>query len=176
MNLNKPQVLYILIFITFVLVSVLLTPYQLKRFFTLNSKVKALKKRIVQVNEDIKSQDKLDADKEKIRREIIDFKSKIATSTDISTLQANISKSAKRNGIEIVEINLENPKSYKANLESKFFLLPIKIALRCGFHSLGHFLNEIERGDYFLEIKNLLIQGSKPYHNVNIEILVLIKK
>lgn len=171
---NKRLVVYVSIIAVFVILTVWFTPMQIKTFLVLGKKNKELKKEIVKVEEEIKSRSRVLSDQEELKNQINEFKNKILTSQDISGLQAYISAKAKDNNMEIVEIEAAvNPQLYKSTSYGKFFHLPIRIKLKCGFHNLGRFLNDIEKSDYSLAVSSLSIIEGKSHNEVGIEIMAL---
>lgn len=166
----------IFIVIAFLLVLFVVTPFQVKTFFSLISKTKDYKKKIAQVKKDISSRDQFIAQKETIAKEIMQLASKVIGSCDISGIQAYISSKAKDHGLEISEISASMLQSYKKTSKGNFYHIPISIKAKCGFHNLGRFLDEIEKSDYFLVVKRLAIKGQRPYHEVEIDIVGLTKE
>ncbi|MCP4653384.1 MAG: type 4a pilus biogenesis protein PilO [Candidatus Omnitrophica bacterium] len=176
MILNKKTAIYAGVTTGFIAIAFVLTPLQLKSIFTLNTKIDDLKENISKTTADINSKQQFISDIKKIKESIASLKGEIIPSQDISTLQAYLSKQAKENNIEIVETGSGMPIVAKIINTERFLYVPISIATQCGFHSLGRFLSEIEKGKYSLKIDSLTISGSKPYHSVSIRLLALVKE
>ena len=176
-KIKLDEKLEICIFIVFVFLALLVgaTPYQVKSYFALGGKIKKLNKNISQIKLDISSQNRYLADKDKINRQIMDLGSRIITSQEVSLIQAYISTKAGENGLEVVEMGSGALIKHRTISKGTFYRAPIRLKLRCGYHNLARFLNELEKADYYLEVRTLTVNSAKPYHKVELEIVALVK-
>lgn len=170
-NLDK-HIIYLSICGVVILILIVLLPLQIKSIFVLRTKIKDLKKNLLQTNQDINSRQSIAADIEKVKKDIVILKNKIITSKDISSVQAVISSTAKENNLEVTEIEAS---VQKAVVQGNFSALPIDTKLKGGFHNLGGFLNALEKTDYSLTVKKLSILSLQPNNEINIEFQILIK-
>ncbi|MFH1767732.1 MAG: type 4a pilus biogenesis protein PilO [Candidatus Omnitrophota bacterium] len=176
MKLDKRAGTYIFICLSFIILSSLATPLQIKGLISSIGKIKRLQNNITRAKADIDSKHGVLLEKAQIKKDIEGIDSKIISSQETSALQIYISTKAKENGLEIIEIDSLKTESKDSGKKGKFSYLPIKLEMKGGFHNLGRFFSEIESGEYFFEVKSLFIQTSKPQPNIKIEMAVVIKE
>lgn len=177
-RLDKKTIIYSIFYAVLIIDFLLVLPYQAKKLVGFRSKVGSLRRSIDEFNRDAGSKDKFITEQEEIGIELMNLEEKIIDSQDRSTLLAYISNNAKKNAVDILEIT-----SGEAQQETKddsgtaeFIHLPIKIEAKADFHSLAQFLNSLERGSYFLEVKGLTVRGNAPYHRVEIMVNALLRQ
>ncbi|MCK4810176.1 MAG: type 4a pilus biogenesis protein PilO [Candidatus Omnitrophica bacterium] len=175
-KIDKQLAIIMSIYLLCLIDTFVFVPFQIKNFFSIQSKMQELEKNIEQFRNERSCKEKFISDKERIRKDIFNLENKIITFEDISALQAYISGKAKNNGLEIASITLSPPQNHKTTSKGQFLYAPLKITLESNFHSLGSFFNDFERGDYFLMVKEILIRGGRPYHTVVIDLGAIIKK
>lgn len=175
-KLDKKEVFYFFFYFILIFNLFFILPYGVKKTLDLNSKINNLKSSIFQFNQDIDFKDRFIAERERIRENILNLKSKIISSQDISTISAYLSLKAKENAVDIQEILPREIQPYKTTSEGNFFYLPLKIEAKARFHNLAHFFNALEKGHYLLEIKELIIKEASFYHKVSIVVCALLQK
>ncbi len=154
----------------------LVIPVQVKNFSSLHHKINALKKKVSEAKKDLSSRNEFANDKEKIKLDIADLESSLATSQDISSVLAFISRKAKENAVDILEVTQSSPKLYKKISSMRIYSLPITVKAKAGFHNLSQYLNALQSGFYLLEINGLSIESDSPYHKVKFVVMALFKE
>ena len=175
-KLNKKEVISLVIYGVCLIEIFLIIPVQVKNFSSLHHKTSVLKKKITQAKKDLLSKDEFANNKEKMKLDIIDLESSLATSQDISAVLAFISRKAKENAVDILEVTQSRPKLYKKIAGMKVYSLPITVRAKAGFHNLCQCLNAFQGGFYFLKIDSLSIKGNSPYHEVKFVVTALFKE
>jgi len=175
-KLTKKNYVCLSVYAVCILEIALILPFQFINFGRLFKKVQGLKKKVVQAKESMASKDEMAREKEKTRLDILNLKGKIITSGDISAVLAYISRKAKENSVDVLEITQGRPRAYKTIDKTKFFHLPVRIKAQAAFHNLNKFFNSLEEGYYFLEPGILAIKENISYNTVDITLVLLFKE
>lgn len=148
-----------------VLLTVLLLDYFLIMQFQLGA-LRTLGPRILQIKSDVTLYEQNKGRVAKYKETILDLDQKLAslqgrikTTEDISAVLEGISRLANENQVFVEqvlpEINLDDP--VLKNDQGRYFLLPIRVAARGGYHQFGRFLNDLEERGTLMRIDHLRI-------------------
>jgi len=146
-----------------VLVAVLLLDYFLIMQFQLDA-LRTLGPRILQIKSDVTLYEQNKGRVEKYKETIADLdrkmdslRNRIKTTEDISAVLEGISRMANENKVFVEqvlpEIDLDDP--VLKNDQGRYFLLPIRVAARGGYHQFGHFLNDLEERGTLMQMHHL---------------------
>jgi len=175
-RLDKKAIISIVVYAIFLIEILFIAPIQIKRFSSLHSKVRDLRKKVTQAKNDLNSKDKFIQDKEKIKLDIVELESGFIASGDISSVLSFISRKAKENAVDVLEITQSSTKLYTKIGSAKIYSLPIKVKAQAGFHNLSQYLNALQDGYYFLSVDELFIKGNSPYHKAMFVLTALFKE
>ena len=175
-KLDKKEIISLVIYGICLVEIFFIIPVQVKNFSSLHHKMSVLKKKVIQAKKGFSSKDEFINDKEKIKMDIVNLESSFATSQDISAVLAFISRRAKENVVDILEVAQSRPKLYKKIAGMKVYSLPIRVKAKAGFHNLCQCLNALQSGFYFLKISSLSIKGNSLYHEVRFVVTALFKE
>ncbi len=175
-EVDKKTVVLLAFYVFLVIDLVIIVPLQIKKLTSLHSQFLRMQRRIRQYEEDKHLKDTFAARKEKIIFSIEQLKNKIVDSSDIITLSTYISTKAKENAVELEEILPDRMEPYKTTSEGKFYYLPLRIKAKAGFHNLAQFINVLEEGFYFLEVRELEVKENTPYHKVKLVVVAIVKE
>jgi len=175
-KLDKKAIVAMVIYGVCIVEILFVIPVQIKNFSSLHHKLSVLKKKVVQAKKDLSSKDEFANNKEKIKLDIVNLESSLATSQDISSVLAFISRKAKENAVDILEVAQASAKPYKKIAGTQIYSLPITVRAKAGFHNLCQFLNVLQSGFYFIKIDSLFIKGNSPYHKVRFVATILFKE
>ncbi|MCM8774147.1 MAG: type 4a pilus biogenesis protein PilO [Candidatus Omnitrophica bacterium] len=162
------------IFVFFILDLLVIFPFQIKCFVNLFRDTGNLKRKISLFKQELNSPD-LFREQTSLKQDIERLQSKIIVLQDISTVLTYISRTAKANNVEIQEISAGLPKEFTKIGENSFYHVPINIEAQANFHDLAWFMNTVEEGKYFIEVKELNIQKGNPYHRVKMSLILVMK-
>jgi len=123
-------------------------------------KISKLKNDISAVNKDLQNTESIKKKHdEEMQKGSLGAK-KILNAGQITSLLQYISELAQKDGIRISQIkhspDAVDPKSKKAGPEN-LFGFTIGLDLTCDYHTFGKFINELENGQYFLNVQDLRI-------------------
>jgi len=84
---------------------------------------------------------------------------KVEPREEVPLILEHVSRLANTNGVKINQImpNVIDSEIVLENNERVYYLLPIEIEAKAGYHNLGRFINTIEQGEIFLKVKKLTI-------------------
>ncbi|RKY38453.1 MAG: hypothetical protein DRP76_04450, partial [Candidatus Omnitrophota bacterium] len=151
-------------------------PYQVRKFFRGCLRIRKIKKELSRYKEDIENKTSLFKEKEKLRREIMEEESRIASLNDTSALSAYISEEAKKTAVEILKITLQDEQLIKETPTANYFYLPLVIEAEADFHNLALFFNRLHKGMYLLETKEVIIQSRWPNHKIKMVVCGIVKE
>lgn len=184
MKPDKKTIFYFSFYLFLIVDLAILLPVQVAKGIGLGRETGRLKKNVIQFEQDKKAELCFNQQKERLSGEILGLEAKIITAQDVSALSAYVSDKAKEYSVEIVEIAAKKAapaggrKSSGKSKSSKeaYSRLPLTIDGEAGFHNCAQFLNVLEKGDYFLECKQLVIKEGFPYHSVRLVLDTVLKE
>ena len=150
-------------------------PLQVRKFSSLRHKENSLRKKVTQAEKDLSLKDKIAGSKEKIKLDIVNLESSLATSQDISSVLAFVSQKAKESAVDILEIAQSPPKLYKKIAGVNIYALPIAVKAKANFHNFCRCLNVLQSGFYFLGIDSFSISREESSCEVKFVITALFR-
>lgn len=149
----------------------------------INPRVNSLSSQIKTAKKDIKSIPEMELKLSKIKERATVITQKIVDEDKIPALLEKISSKAQENNIKIMQIRPirdAKAKELATTQTGKYFNLDISLDVRCGYHNLGKFLNELENMGQFIKLQSLGINSdSKDYYHQQVKIslgTIIIKK
>jgi Tfp pilus assembly protein PilO len=128
---------------------------------------------IAHTNQDIKklSEDiqKVHTDKERIdqlRKNLkatrVQLSAKVRAIQEVPVILSTISSIANVYKVKIDQLVPEKgqQETLASDADGKYYGLPILIRAHCGYHMFGHFLNNLENGDFDFIMKDFIIQNN----------------
>jgi Tfp pilus assembly protein PilO len=159
LTLDKRTIIYIGCALVLLIDLVFIIPLQIRTVVRLRSNIGALKKTIKDYEQDTANLTQLKNERDMITNiHIPGYIGRIIKPQEIFMLTDYISRKAKENNIEILEIITKEPKVLKKISDGSFFSRPIEVNLKGRFHDVATLLNALEQGSYFLETKELAIK------------------
>ena len=164
-----------------VLVLVLLLDYFLIMQFQLGA-LRTLGPRVMEIKSDIdlfeKNKGRIGKYKNTIKeldQKLESLQNRIKNTEDISEVLEGISRTANDNAVFfeqiLPEIDLSDPAF--ENKQGRYFLLPVTMSARSGYHHFGRFLNDLEERGTLMQVRRLRITADPKrirQHNVNVVI------
>ncbi len=104
---------------------------------------------------------------------------KVRPIQEVPAILSAISSDAKEFGVKIDQLTPEYNQVETLNTvgDTKYYALPVLIRAHCGYHNLGHFLNEMENGDMFFMMKDFIIQNTDKttsVHSIDMTIKIVL--
>lgn len=142
--------------------------YQLRQ---LNPRLITLRKDVQNTARDAANIDALKKRLKNLRAKVNFYEQKLPREKEIPSLLESLSKVAKDSQVKIIEIQ---PRDKDIRERGGMYLeVPIAIKARCGYHRLGKFINELERGPRFIRISDIEIkENPRDYNNHNVRLLL----
>jgi len=108
---------------------------------------------------------------EKLTEELNSYAGGLPNEKEISVFLESIAAMARDSGVKIIAITPADlkPLAMDKTDVNYYYELPISIIAKSGYHELGEFIGEIEKGKRFMTIEGLKIQDNKSTprkHNV----------
>ncbi|MFQ5952370.1 MAG: type 4a pilus biogenesis protein PilO [Candidatus Omnitrophota bacterium] len=169
---------YVIIGITVVIAALYLTFILVPRFGEMSKAsrvVSDLNNKINQLNTRIKRQDKVKAQLNEFKEEYSGYAKRLPKEKEIPDFLEGLSGIAKTAKVKILSITPSGLKAVKSEgKEVKYYReMPILITAKSGFHQLGKFTSNLEKGKRFVTISNLRIQHDSAFprmHNVRMQL------
>lgn len=165
------------VYIIAILMVVLIFPIQ---FFTLIKRVYQIgsyKGGIRKYNQEKAKIAALEVESKKLKEDIKIAEEKISYFKDMSDVISYISDKAKGHNITIVEIAPDKVKEYKTiGKDKKILYVPINIEGFGNYHDVGAFINSLEYGKIYMEMKQVLLNSFKPNNRVSLIVGVIFKE
>ena len=131
--------------VVFLLTYFVFTRPQLNQLTKITPEIKALSSNLKKAKEDIHRRGDYESQVEGFRKNIESVKSRILVREDMPLILERVSQLAMKNGIKIDQL-MPYPAEEKVLLtydQSSYFILPIFMEARGGYHDFGRFLNEL---------------------------------
>ena len=137
-----------------------------------------IKNNVDLVNNRLERLDELKAKLAKIREEYAGYSSQLPAEKEISRFLEGLASTAKNSDVTILSVTPMGLAVEKDGKTSKYYSeLPVVIAAKSGYHQLGHFVNELEKGSRFTTIQDLRINHDAKTprrHDVNVVLKVYV--
>jgi type IV pilus assembly protein PilO len=122
----------------------------------LNPQLLRLTRNVQNTAKDAANIDNLKKKLEDLKAKADFYAQKLPHEKEIPSLLENLSKVAKDSQVKIIEIQ---PQGKDIQSRKGMYLeVPVAIKARCGYHQLGRFINELERGPRFIRISDIEIK------------------
>ena len=89
------------------------------------------------------------------------YKRQLPEERETHWLLEELNRIANKTGIKFVSVTPLPPEKNDIVGGGSYFEIPMRIALGCGYHHLGRFINEIENSSRFMKVKDVRIALSK---------------
>lgn len=132
-------------------------------------------KKVEVVNDRLARLSQLKARLDALREEHAGYAEQLPAQKEISQFLEGLASTARNSGVTIISVR---PLAIRADRAAKYYSeLPVVISAKSGYHELGAFVNELERGGRFMSIPDLKISydaASPRRHNVNMALKVYV--
>lgn len=136
--------------------------FQISRFAKADKKIKELNEKIVAFERDLQAKPNLLASKENLESEIMLTESHFLAKEEVTYILSEINKVAKKTGIDIKNTRLEEQEDAGGSFGVSFFYLPVSVSVVASYHQFGSFLNELERKEIPIRLKEVVVSGFAP--------------
>jgi Tfp pilus assembly protein PilO len=182
MKINEKNPYYLLIGL---LVAILIIDYiavmqfQLRTLSSLNPKIKSLSEEVTSTKNHIQRLAQYQTEIKRLNEKLNRFTLLVRGREEIPRALENVSIVANKNGVMIQQImpdtNLGEP-ALKTK-EGRYYVIPISLEAKSGYHNFGRFLNQLEAEGVFLNIADFSIASNpkdiRP-HNIKLTIDTII--
>lgn len=136
---------------------------QLAHLGTINAQLKQKKEEINQAKADISKHSFYESELNKAIEENKRTAIKIVTQEEIPALLEGISRIAVLHRIKIDQIEAikTTPQVLQSNKLGKFYVFPVRVQAKGGYHDIGKFVDKLEKDSFFKSIGGLSILHNK---------------
>lgn len=107
-----------------------------------------------------------------LKKDVTEKKKGILEEEQIPDLMGEISKLADEVNLKIMSMvpqkEIRNSEKFTTSEQQEYYILPISLVARGAYHSLGHFLNRLEKSLFLIKITNIDIIPQATIH-LNVE-------
>jgi Tfp pilus assembly protein PilO len=102
------------------------------------------------------------------------YQQRLTIKADMPQILKELNQMAEHLGIKFLSIRpLERKEALLPGAKDLLLQIPIRIKLKCGYHQLGKFINQIENSNRFMKIKDLNINAdSNDIWNHQVELVI----
>lgn len=164
----------ILVFIFLLDYLILMRP-QLNTLSKINPEIKLLKDDLKKAKDDIQKIDYYKGEVEKLKGSVSEANIKVKPKEAVPLVLEHISRIADQNGVVINQI-MPEPEGQEVaiqNPERIYYRLPISVEARGGYHQFGRFINALENGEVYIEVKTFSISSAgveTRQHKINLKL------
>ena len=137
----------------------------------IESKSQTLEQNIKQVKSDLVRIDQMKASLQRSRTQMETMNMKIRPVTDKDSILDDISQIANQAGVKIDQLTVQGDfqKALISTKTIKYYALPIVIQASSGYHTFGHFINELEQARLSFILSGLTIEdhSGDSRHSIN---------
>ncbi|MDP2653800.1 MAG: type 4a pilus biogenesis protein PilO [Candidatus Omnitrophota bacterium] len=157
----------------------LIMQFQLANIRTLNPKVATLSQDLKTARTNITQTDRYKSELKKLSEERQQLNFKIKTKEEVPLIMESLSRIAQKSGVLLDQITPEQASQdvVLKNNDGQYLAIPIRIDARSSYHSLGRFINQLEREEEFFRVASLSIVGNSQdviQHSINLVISAII--
>lgn len=140
---------------------VLMRP-QLATLTKINPELKILAGDIEKAKTEITKLDQYKKEVSRLEDAIKKENEKVEPREEVPLILEHISRLANTNGVKITQImpNVIDSEIVLENNDRVYYSLPIDIEAKAGYHNFGRFIDTIEQGEIFLQVKKLTIAST----------------
>lgn len=165
-NLNKLTLdnkkIFIIILIFLVIIYLDFTVLLKKQFESLKAqgpKITKLKKDLDSLDKDLAKMRDLKNKQQQTGQKPLSKAKKIISEQEVPDVLQDISTSANKNNVNIMQIKPAKEAKAKAKATGKFSVLLITLDLFCDYHSLGKFINDLDNAPIFMAVEDMKISA-----------------
>ncbi|MEI7998096.1 MAG: type 4a pilus biogenesis protein PilO [Candidatus Omnitrophota bacterium] len=141
----------------------------LEKIYTENQ---ALQQNIERLKSDIHGIDQMKAGLQQSRKQLEAMNMKIHAVTDKDAILEDVSRIANEADVKIEQLTpqIESQQALVSSGALKYYALPIVIQASSGYHTFGHFINQLEQAKLFFTISSLTMEdrgGDSHRHSIN---------
>lgn len=174
---NKKLIIISAVLLIFILVDLFFVlPSQVSQLKQAYKKESEIREKLERFKKDLKNKGKYKKQKEKFEVKARTSQDKFVSENDSSFIIAEINKIAKDQGLKIISIQPKGLREKAERKGTKFYYLPFVVQLNAGFHDIGRFLAQIEKLDFSLVLKRLIMEGNFPQTKATVELCGVVKK
>jgi len=133
----------------------------LGKLFELIPKMRELKIEITSVNNDLQFEENFGKKLQKSEKEMGKYEHKLSREKEIPVLLENLSQIAKKSRVKILSITPISRRAPQNKKASVYQEVPIAITAQSGYHDLGNFINKLENGQRYMQIRDIEIKTNK---------------
>ncbi|MDP2938777.1 MAG: type 4a pilus biogenesis protein PilO [Candidatus Omnitrophota bacterium] len=151
---HKNLIIALFLILLFILDFTLLMGPQIRILRKIGAKVLVLSSDLRKAKKDIASQKEFKDKLTLLKGKIEEIGASVKPEEELPSILDTISRTANRTSVKITQLKpLKEERTVVLKTgKTLFYQIPVLIDVRCGYHELGKFLNELERGDLFLKI------------------------
>ncbi|MDP2923394.1 MAG: hypothetical protein Q8O30_06725 [Candidatus Omnitrophota bacterium] len=176
LDLDKHIVIFSVAAFILLLELLLILPLEIKKIGEMNKAAAKFRQDIDSVEKDWPNKDIYLASSQAAKAEIQRLSEKFIVPQQESGIFSFISSESKGFGVEIKVLKPSEIEDYVSTKFGKFKYLPINIKAQSQFHDLARFLDYLQSGKLFFEVKEITIKANYPNNLVDIIICGLVKE
>jgi len=141
-------------------------------FKKLSREVKDLNEKISLVNSRVKKLDATTKRLKALREEESLYSKQLPAEKEIPDFLEGLAATAEKSGVKILGVTpgeLEKETGARGKRKQYYCAMPVLVTAKCGYHQLGEFINDLEKGKRFITVEDLRINydpASPREHNV----------
>lgn len=176
LNLNKDIVIFSVLAVVLIVELAILLPLAIGNLTKLNKNIIGLKQKITATKKEWPRKDEYLDKNSRLKMELDQMRSKAIFPQQETDLFSFLSTASKKFSIEIEVLTPSEIVEGDSTGPQKFKYLPISLSAKSRFHSLAQFLNYLQSGEYFFEIKEMAVSPGRPYHSIEMLIYGLVQE
>ena len=136
----------------------------LGKLFELMPKMRELKIEITSVHNDLQFEENFGKKLQKLEEEMGKYEHKLSREKEIPVLLENLSQIAKKSRVKILSITPITRRGLRDSAREKASVyqeVPIAVTAQSGYHDLGNFINKLENGQRYMQIRDIEIRTKK---------------
>lgn len=164
-KINEKNPYYLLIGVLFLILIVdylVIMQFQLRTLGSLNPKIKTLSEELSGTKNNIQRLSQYEDEIKKLNRQLGRFIRRVKGKEEIPQALENISVIANKNGVKIEQImpDTSTNEPVLQNSEGQYFIIPVIIEAKAGYHNFGRFLNQMEEEGVFLNVADFTLAAN----------------
>ena len=174
-NIDKQTVVFFILAAIFLGELFLIFPWEIKKISDLAKKISKVDWKISSIEGEWLKKDEYLEDKESLKKEIKEARSRFLLLEQGSKALSFISANSKDFGIEIQSLSPGKLQDYTSTEFGTFKYLPVKVKAKGKFHNLAKFLDCLSSSQYFFETKELKILHEPPCNSIEMTICGIVE-
>ncbi len=173
---NKLVILAVVLVIFILADCLFVLTAQVAQLHNANKKVSVMRKKLSKFEQDLKARPGLLKDKERFQNQLRDTQTRFLSKDDSSFLISEINRVAKEIGLRLNTISPQGLKDIGGKKQDDFYYIPISLTFATGYHSLGRFINRLEKLEFSLRFEDVKLSGNYPDMKVSMVVCGVVKK